>query len=456
MVTRKELKGAINVSLILLLLYTSFTAINSVLALIVLELICLFYFLYRNDESTYIYFLLCTILQNFILLIAANNMSATESNIIIILKELIVYISAVVYFIRIKRGKINTIDVCFLAFCVFAALSVLVNRSSLTAVIASLRQFMIPFLCYYFGRLLNIKNKSKIMRCIVVVSTVIALLGLLIYFFADENFWLGMGFERYWYNKTGDGTFSFANFYTWDFGVRIKRLVSIFVDPLAATHFLMLGFLTLVYMFPKSNANYAIKTILFISLVLCFSKATIVLIAVVVFMKQYMKSNSRINKFFYKILITVLAVLAFIVLYRYSGNLDSATSTGNHFNSLLNGLTNLSLFGGGLGISGYNAKIYSNIVSTGEVEVGESFFATLTSQMGILGAVALYSFIILVIIDNYRKFKKYNQPINYLAMVLLITVAVESFVSASSVSMLGTGLYFILTGIASNVNDKRV
>ena len=108
----------------------------------------------------------------------------------------------------------------------------------------------------------------------------------------------------------------------------------------------------------------------------------------------------------------------------------------------------MTLLGKGSDSAGYNAYIYGaeyfDSAST------ESFFSVCISQMGIVGVVTIYCFMILIVKKGYALYKTYKNNYALVTFILGISVIIESFFSSSSISMLGTGIYFALIGIVNN------
>ncbi|MBT8859585.1 hypothetical protein BTH48_09235, partial [Lactobacillus delbrueckii subsp. bulgaricus] len=94
-------------------------------------------------------------------------------------------------------------------------------------------------------------------------------------------------------------------------------------------------------------------------------------------------------------------VFGYNYLTDYTAGLSANTATGNHFSALQNGFENMSLFGGGLGTSGFNALLYGDSAATVKTSIDtstiESFFATLLSQVGLLGSVIYYIGVICIV-----------------------------------------------------------
>lgn len=423
--------------------------LNNALILILFEFILTMYFVFRCNKNTLIYFIFATVLQNFTLVVLSRNMSGTETSLAIFIKELAVYLCAMLFIVQqINNSKFKNIqDIIFVFFMSYAFLiSFSIAAVPMSVRITSLRQFVIPFFCFYFGCSIKLKNKEdcKIDKILVFVSVIVCILGLVIYVVGNENFWINIGYRDYIYNKLGSlKNYSIANFYTWDFGIKLKRFVSIFADPLACSHFLAMAFILLFYKYP--HKYLLVKMLIALCMILCLSKAHLVIIFTTVFLHFYTRTKQQSIKIFYKVFLVIGFFSAFIGLTLYTNNLKENTAIGNHFSSFLAGLRDITLLGHGLGSSGYNAKLAG--LTSDASGTSESLAATLMFQMGIIGVIAFYAFIAVIISMCAKKYLKTKNKSIYACLVLMFSFCIESLVSASSLSMLGTGLYFVFTGL---------
>lgn len=154
-------------------------------------------------------------------------------------------------------------------------------------------------------------------------------------------------------------------------------------------------------------------------------------------------------------------IISYNYLTDYTASLSATTATGNHFSALQNSFKNMLLFGGGLGTSGFNALLYGDSVATVKTSIDtsttESFFATLLSQVGLLGSVIYYVGGICIVRKLKMMFSETSDFKYYSCFVMLFAVLVESLISASSISMLGSGISFIFAGVLEQkYRNKRV
>lgn len=183
-INRKKLQIIFVLSSLLFSLFFLILKFDSSINLILIEGFFVIYFLRRNNERSLVFFVICTVLQNLILILCAPELTKTETQLIIILKEFFVYINACVYLVRKKIFKIYIIDAFFYLFLLICFIHLLVNPKMIVASIASLRQFLIPFFCYYYGKSLNISRQSekKIADMFILISIIVCAIGIIFYF----------------------------------------------------------------------------------------------------------------------------------------------------------------------------------------------------------------------------------------------------------------------------------
>jgi hypothetical protein len=419
------------------------------LILLFFEALLAIYAIYKRNETTLVIFIFLTILQNFTLILLSSDISGLDTRIFIIIKELIVYICGLLGLVEClykRKLGFNETFLCLL-FIADAILSFFVSSAPISARIASIRQFSIPFFAFYFGISLKKSNNLNLINSNLLLGGIIVCVSGLLIYLSGDDFWNKIGYQTFIANKTGIQQYAdMINFYTFDFGNRIKRFVSIFGDPLACAHFLMISCLVLFYTYPHKLTF--IKILMVICMCLCLSKAHIIFIISIILVKLFERTKNLETKYIYIFVIVALIFVAFVVLYFYSKDLKANTSIGNHFNSFLSGLKNISLIGNGIGTSGYNA------VLTGYVDnvsgTSESLMATIIYQMGLVGVIIFYGFIITASRSCLKQLHKLHNQNFIIVLILNLTFIIESFVATSSLSMLGTALFFILMGYYLN------
>ncbi len=438
---------------LLVLFYAGVYVTKSAIVPLIVLLLLSFYFSFICKLQSVYYFALCTVFQGVVLIIFAPYISSGESNGLIITKELLVYICTVEYFVVcLKKRRLGAIDLCFFAFCILAVIGI-IKSNSVGLAVAGLRQILIVFVCYFAGSAIkqDKKSREKLSGFFIQTAIIVAIIGFALYFMSDSD-WLKIGYADYWENRTGGNVaYDFVNFYSWDLGVRIKRLVSSFANPIACAHYLCIGF---TFLFVGEKKCYLGKIVVAIALVLCISKAAVVVVMSIILVKNYTRIRNKLIRTLFIALCIFIGLVGVLILSDYSSSLTMNTAIGNHFNAFIYGIKNGSLLGNGLGTIGYNASLAG--LSNYDTGFNESFFALTIGQMGYLGMFLLYLFWILSALSCYKRYQSLKDPFCLTSLILLVAVIVESLFSASSVSMLGTGLYFILAGMCNPVREVKL
>lgn len=410
-------------------------------------LICLLFIKVHNVKTIY-FFTLCTLCQNIYLIFFSQSLNPSESQLIIIVKELVIYICAFLFYLKYRLIGKNSKKLNNILFVIlFAILFVNVLRpgTSFNDKITALRQICIAPLCFYFGYYINIKyfGLKKFLVKYILIIKILCITGLFIYILPDD-FWTLLNYDIYIFNKKGiTGSDVFTSFYSYDLGFKLKRFVSFTADPLATSH--ILGMIMIYILLCFRKRYFKSFLIIFICGLLCISKSLIFLFSIFFFTYTYLKINNKKKRYIFLSFTILLFIGLFFYAIQHFNSLEIKTAAGNHFASLLYGLNNNSFLGNGLGTAGYNV-----IVSGAEnVDDGytESFFAVLIAQIGIIGALCFYLFLYTIIMSLIKLYRDTNNSIVMSSSIILVYITLESFISASAITMLGTSLYFIIPGI---------
>lgn len=408
------------------------------------------YFSIRNNYKTLLYFVCVAFIQNITLAVAANSFSSISTMLYSISKEAMLYMC--VTCALFNRKKLCKHMFLFVMFLLLLILVFLYSYTTFYARIISLRQILLPFICFLFGAMLKLTDKEikKISTFIIYASFIVGIIGILELFFIGDAFWNRIPLLRYETNK--GTTFYFTrglptNFYTYDLmfitGSISRRLVSIFVDPLLTGHYLFLGFI-LVDIYFKGRKKRKYKLLLFLFSVFTLSKG--VILGYVLFFIFKILRCLPYDKIKNCLLVAVfLGVGAIFCLYKYIMAYLPTSSTATHFTGFIKGITNSSFCGSGLGTAG---TITGILTDKSKMVTAESFIGTLTVQIGYLGLFIFSCFWIYVFLEILKTGNKLKNSLCYNSAILLLAVLIESLFSESSISIVGTGMYFVFAGIS--------
>lgn len=432
-------------------LFLIFTIVIGIMAL---------YFSLKNNVHMLYFFMFVVLFQNIIVILFCDDISPTLNTIFSAIKELMLYAALVFCVVGKKKliiSKENKKElIAIFIYILFLSKNLLITPASMNSAVLSLRYMLVPILCIYVGRNLKISKKEvyRLFTYLIAVSVFLSLFGLLEMFLLGDGFWSKIGYSLYAVKMKGNQALSLmngvtVNFYTWDFfGIPIRRLVSITADPLATAFLIYLGAMILITkVVPvktkhgRANANLLILVLLIVASILSLSKAIFVFIAVTILACAYY--FKWLPKSLLKVGTVVVSLAVILMLKSYVDNTTTITSSINHLVGLLNGFANSGTLGKGLGTAGSSV-----IMLTGsESSVAESYIGALVYQIGIIGFADFVYFIYIQIKKMQFMYRKYRSNMIVLSLVLILGLCICMLFSDSAVSIMGTGIYFIIIGI---------
>lgn len=428
--------------------------------IIVTYIIALFYSVNLNSNTLY-FFLFMVMFQNIIVIMVCKYIPPSYNVLFSVIKEVMLYISLFICYIKNKKIHLIRYDkvsiICLLIYCIMLIKNMIFTSASIKSTILSLRFMILPILCIYVGKHANINKEqyNYLLKNITYFSGIIALLGIVELVFLGDIFWTNIGYTEYAEKMKGNVISDFingvtVNFYTWDFGgIPIRRIVSITADPLATAFLVFLGAVIIFInkrVIGEGRINIKFDNILFFLLIvtafLSLSKAVFVLAVVTALVCAYF--FGWVKKSLLKIYIFTIGIMAIFILYFYVNNVGRVTSSLNHIMGLINGITSANLLGNGLGTAGSSV-----IMLTGaESDIAESYIGALFAQTGFIGGIAFILFMTFQAKNLIRLFEVYKDKKIIISIVCLVGVIICAFLSDSAISIMGTGMYFIISGIS--------
>lgn len=415
----------------------------------------------ENGIHMIAFFLVMVFCQNLIAILFHPYIPPSYNTLFSLTKELMLYGALaldVMRYGRLKLDKYNWLTAVFLA--VYLAVSVynlLVTPAGLQAAVIALRYTLLPVLCLYVGRRLHISQRDarRLPRMLVAFSLCLALAGLVEVFCLGNDFWQKIGYGDYAVKVKGNVAYSLrdgvtVNFYTWDFGIiPLRRLVSVTADPLATAYLLFLGLL-LLFTGAVSRKDVrgkrlyyaAAAVIVTVACALCLSKAIFLLAGIAFVLGAFYRK--MIPKEFFQVGIVACGVIMAFGLGYYLENSAILTSSVKHLMGLVYGFRAGGLLGGGLGTAGSTALMLTGTWT----EVSESYIGGTVAQLGFVGLLAFIGFMGMQILRLMRLYRMYRSGFTLFAIFFCIGNFVCMLFSDSSVSMMGTGLYYVLIGLA--------
>lgn len=420
------------------------------------------YLAYLNNETTLIGFCFLIVFQNIILIIFSKYISRTYMLALLAIKELLIYITILrSIWILIKEKKIKQLlkesRFAIVLLSVFFA-SIIINSFKTSvgvkSIIFSIRQMCIPVVCIVMGYLLNIKKDGfvKVKKIVVILSLLLAIIGIVEMFLPENIIWQTLNYGEFLKKKQEGAIVLYkgvtGNFYTWDFGFLLRRLVSFTADPLATSHIIVIGILTLLFLYKGNDRKgKVLRTIgliiLIMGCILGFSKGSFIYLAIMIICLVYHKFFKNVPGKVIVVSMCGLFIVGFGVICVLYFSADNRTAITIHIDGLIKGLRDATLFGNGMGMVGAANSAITGVSITN----AESYLGVCVNQIGYVGIISVGILWVILIINNVRKYF-YSKDEKYLLMIiLLVGLTVDMILSESSVAIIGTGIYFIYIGI---------
>lgn len=420
------------------------------------------YLLHIYNEYTVIGFALTAVFQNIYLIIFAEYIDDGYMFILLLIKELLIYLVIIKGIYRLYKEKElkkfikNNTKVLLLlgVLCICICVNIIKTSAGFFSAIAAVRQLAIPFTCFLMGYFLKIDENGykKICKVIVWIAVFLTFSGIIEMILPENIVWQKLDYYTFLEKKQSTTPVLLysgvtGNFYTWDFGFKLRRLVSITAEPLATAHLIFLGFLINLMcnsnIMRKKNKNYVITCIMLLGgCILGFSKGTFVYLGIVILALLYHKYGSHISIKKLVVILSVIVSIAVLAIVTHYSTATKPNAITNHLDGLLNGFRNSSLFGNGLGTAGGATEVI-----TGEnVSNAESYFGVVLNQIGYIGMFVMIICWLRIMKLAVKKYVKYKDYHNLMYVVLMLGLSIDMLLSESSVAVIGTGLYFILLG----------
>ena len=414
------------------------------------------YFALKRNINMLLFFLIAIFCQNLICIVVFNYVSASTIKSFTLIKEMMLYLSIVFFLLASFKIKIHTKSKYFL-FVSLYILAIIWNfffsPAPIQARILVARFLVLPIICIGIGKsmILPTPMVPKLLRSILYFGIFLAISGIIEYKVGD-SFWTNIGYSQYAIDIKGNTPWGLingvtANFYTYDFGPMLRRVVTHTADPLASAFLISLAFGIATF---KKSLNLKHKRfnfhticwfVLAIICILTLSKAVFINMAILMMIKLYYNKNipKSISKLAYALFIGVIVINVKKMI------MGADNSVAVHFNGFINGIMSSGLFGNGLGTAGASASM----LAAADVEVAESFIGAMAVQIGAIGTIAFIGLMYQIIKKINENYQRSHNEFFLLCKALFYGLLVSIFFSESSVTIMGTGIYFILLGIAT-------
>lgn len=402
-----------------------------------------------NEVSINILTFMC-VFQNFILILFSQFLNSTSYTIFVLLKEM--YVWALIIIGLIKKKRISYFNfgclLCILAIVVYAVIN---NSGSLSGTLVSVRQLYLPFVFILLGSAIC---KSQLQIDIILKYFVKLMFICVVFGFIEmalkDQFWINLGFSSYAKLKSIDSGLTFDTgvygaFYSWDLGIRLRRMVSFMADPVILGQLFAFALIISIYykgIFEKEIYRRVSIVLFALGLLLTIAKGGI-LIALYTF-AFVLGKMWRDKGLSFIVKMCFIAILIIGIAYTFH---PETTSNGTiHIGGLIENVKNFSKYpmGRGVGSVGNLGYTYGG---RGTLNAnGESFIGTVIGQMGLVG-IFIFGWFYFSLFKKIKKATKgtlygIGNIILYLNMGLFIT----SLLSNTAISFTSCFIYYITAG----------
>jgi hypothetical protein len=400
----------------------------------------------KKGSSCLIFFVCVSMLQNIVLIILSNYLPKANITIMLLTKELVIYSTIIISFIRNPKLIIKKQFLWPVVLALFCLAYFFLGEADTFTKLVSLRQMIMPFALILFGFFLNIDEEGlrKVAKVIIIAGLIDILFGVFEAYVIGDRFWSSLHYEKF-YEYKGIGEWATENmlvprsFYTWDFvkitGYIIRRMVGIVADPILSAHILALCFGILLFaedLNIKKNIRYVLLGIFAIGLILSLSKGAFIVTGILILFKIRQKYKRISNILFAVTGVTIVAIIGSSLM----------GSVGIHFSGLVSALTPRNLLGHGIGMGGDFAGLFGDHELMGGEE---SLIGAIIVQIGLAGAVIYLLSLFLICKESLMG--KSKESVGFPVVIFCVAVILESFLSESAISYIGTGTAFAMLGI---------
>lgn len=392
--------------------------------------------------------IIMAVMQNFVLVISSPYISKTIFNLFIFIKEIYVVLLIVSGYVR--RPKFSKFELgCFLCIFVIVFYSLIYGSSSISGVLASVRQLYLPFFflllgCISFSEHDEIKKSMQFFIKMMVISVFFGLIEMKL----GDEFWIRIGYSAFAKLKsiesglTSDTGISGA-FYSWDLGIRIRRMGSFLAEPVILGQLFAIALVAAIFykgLFKNKIQKYMIIFILALGLLFTLAKGGIIIalfaFAFIMGKIWHKQGLAMMTKIAFVIILSVGVVYTFI----------SGANGVTHIGGLIDNLRYLPNYPFGRGVGSVGNLGY-NYGGRGTLVVnGESFIGAAIGQIGVV-AIIIYSYYYGSIFKILKRSSKdHLYDIGYIALYLNVGLFLTSLINNTAISFTSCFIYYIIAG----------
>lgn len=405
---------------------------------------------YKITLFTIMIFMFC--FQNLGLgMISGDYINRTSGQFLIIMKS--IFVCCFLAYLIIVRGKLNLridyIGVVGTLFIIYCFVSFVLSNAPFLSKASNLRNFIMPVILLLLGRhlLFSISSTKKIITWLYYISILFCIVGLIEYFIIEDQFLFQLiGVKQVFLAKIGQELIP-GTLYSNEAGIYIRRMISIFYDPLTTGFFF-----SIVFAYSLAIKKYTFLPLILFCLILTYHKAGLLLVIIT---GSYLIIQKMNIKFIRTSLVVMMFLTLFVTAYFYIMNYPSSAIA--HLKGLYGGLSSAIVkpLGYGIGSGGYFSWMYGIVENSKEAySLGaDSGIGSMGRQIGALGLILYISWLGILInsLISYRKMIEKNKLVEIrllnTSIGLLLSYLPLIFLTENIISLYSNYLIFIFAGV---------
>ncbi len=404
---------------------------------------------YKLTKFTVVYFLIEPLLSLLLFNVTggasffSGGFHATKDLLLLSLLSVAIY-----HFVIYSNFYKDLVDLYIVLFFLILIIAVnwLISEASFNFLLLNSRRILISFLIFFVFSSLIYKDEDilKLKKFFYKITILVCSYGIL-EFFLPLSFWDHvLNIPEYWNASDNLGITSIRQVgrgYTSDLifltGEKFKRMLSFFLEPTTLGTFLALSYAYFLFAENIRRRSYLLL-IIFISGFLCFSKIFLICAILTTLLKKFRFKLSQLY---------ILTFLFFLLMGFFLHGKPKAHGALSHVIGLYSGfeIALKNWHGMGLGMAGNRMETPEPSIMNGELG-GESGIGNIWAQIGFVGSVVLF-----FVLKLHKTLKKlYNKTKNedyYALSVMLFVYFINLLLSASSLSLKGNFILFIIVGV---------
>lgn len=407
-----------------------------------------------NCESDMSYALICplslSIFMNLFLSAIALRLSSGVASVLLssnILYSLVVSLVAVLceYCRGELRGMAQGAWVTLCILTVYAFVLFVMNPVTITSFLSTFRNLITPFSFLLLGATLSRRvSLTAVCDLIVTFGLIVVAFGLF-ELFVFQSFWVDFNLEDLWRLKgipVSDIHLP-VNFYSSErfAGVHVRRMTSLFADPVNLGTFLFSMFLVAWY-----RRRWIAAAIACVGCVLTISKGALLGFLIWVFIYCLIKSDRIWVK--RAALLFVVAAAAGFLIFSFA---NSTGSVAAHMRGAIGGIISIvqNPFGYGCGNVGVLAALANDTAMRGAEESG---FGVVAGEVGVVGIAAYISIFVFGVKTSISLDEKRGRIV---ALTLLLSIFANIVFNEVALSPNSCGIYFSVLGVMLGASELK-